>query len=145
VSRRRHIGWRTKYAAALLKLRDVPYEHAKLMHEDQIISLYQVHHNRQHAIDKDAPLDGIDVDHFSNLEPMLRPEHKDRFPRDNAAAKKVTRIVRDNDAAVSRLLRRDTGDLVRQPRKAIIRNRGFDKTRTRKFSGKVVPREARRS
>lgn len=67
---RKHIGWKTKYAAALLKLGDVEYLHAKQMSEDQIISLYHVHHNIHHA-------DG-GVDEYWNVEPMLIAPHKER-------------------------------------------------------------------
>jgi hypothetical protein len=102
MSRRRKISFKTKYAAALLKLGDVPYEHAKLMHEDQIISLYDVHHNKLHATDQD--------DHFSNIEPMLRPEHKARFAKDNAAAKRATRLARVSAEASRRLLAKDRGE-----------------------------------
>lgn len=84
---RKRIPWKTKYAAALLALGHVPYEHAKLMHEDQIISLYQIDHGMLHAFD------GPDA--FWNLTPKLVREHREKSKRDKSITAKADRI---NDA-----------------------------------------------
>lgn len=102
MTRRGHISWKTKYAAALRLVGDIPYSHAKLMHEDQIISLFEVAHGILHAVDP--------IDEHWNLTPMLKSEHKADFAKDNTAAKKVTRMIRANDAAVNRLLAKATGE-----------------------------------
>jgi hypothetical protein len=102
MSRRGYISFRTKYAAALRIIGGISYEHAKAMHEEQMISLFQVNHDIQHGV---KPID----EHW-NLTPMLRPEHKDRFAEDNRVVKKVVRIERANNAAVSRLLARDPSE-----------------------------------
>ena len=54
-------------------------------------------------------------------------------------AKKKTTIDRKNIAKVHRLLKRKDG--TRRPRKAIS-SKGFDRTKTRKFNGQVVPRQS---
>src|SRR5882672_6296640 len=60
--RRKHISLVTKLASALLALGHVRYEDAKLMTQDQIISLYQFDHGILHAIDP--------INEFWNLTPM---------------------------------------------------------------------------
>jgi hypothetical protein len=126
VTARAHISWKTKYACALLKLGDVPYEHAKQIHQDQIISLYEVHHNKLHALQPD--------NHFSNLEPLLRPEHKARFPKDNAAAKKITRIARVTAEASRRLLAKHQGEPAPERADPASSPAASRKTRARKAS-----------
>jgi 5-methylcytosine-specific restriction endonuclease McrA len=61
---------------------------------------------------------------FSNLRPLHAECHKIKSAADVAANAKVKRL---------------TGQTCNRP-KAKIRSRGFDKTRTRKFSGEVVVR-----
>lgn len=101
MTRRAHIGWKTKYAAALLKLGDVPYEHAKEMHQDQIISLYDVHHNIRHALGG-----GI---HFSNLEPMLRAPHRAISRKDNTTIAHVKQLNRDHEDFRRLILEKEPG------------------------------------
>jgi hypothetical protein len=86
VARRKYISWKTKYAAALLKLGDVPYSDAKLMTEDQIISLYRVDHNILH--ETGHPL----RDSFWNLTPMLILAHKEKTRHDATVIAKSRRI-----------------------------------------------------
>lgn len=81
---RAHIGLQTKLASALLALGHVPYEHAKLMSPQQIISLYQFHHNILHST--------VPVDEFWNLAPLLIGEHRARFHQDAAVAAKIKRL-----------------------------------------------------
>jgi len=81
---RAHIPLKTLLASALRALGHVPYEHAKLMTADQIISLYQWHHNILHSTEP--------INEFWNIEPMLIAEHRRRFPIDAAAAAKIKRI-----------------------------------------------------
>jgi hypothetical protein len=60
---------KTKCAAALLALGDIPHEDAKKMTSDQIISLYHYdHHPRRKA-------EGGD-DHPSNFTPRLIADHR---------------------------------------------------------------------
>lgn len=61
-------------AACLRELFDIPYEHAKQMSAEQIISLVQFNHIHLHAQNKHEPW----VDAHWNLEPMLIAPHKER-------------------------------------------------------------------
>lgn len=63
---------RDKLAAALRELLEIPYDHAKLMSAEQIISLVQWHHIHYHADKKDDP----DVDAHWNLDPLLIGGHR---------------------------------------------------------------------
>lgn len=84
MAKRGHISWKTKYAAALLELGDVPYEDAKLMHEDQIISLYHVDHGELHNFTQN--------DVFWNLTPRLIAPHREKSKIDTKIAAKAKRI-----------------------------------------------------
>lgn len=129
MTRRAYISFKTKYAAALRIIGGIPYLHAKAMHEDQLISLFDYHHDIQHGLKPNDPM----INHHSNGTPMLRPEHKARFARDNAAVKKVTRLNRASDAAVNRLLAKQAGaPLERTSRwpSRKIQSRGFQRGRS---------------
>lgn len=93
---RKAISWKTKYAAALLKLGDVEYPHAKQMHEDQIISLYHVHHNIHHA-------DG-GADEYWNIEPMLIAPHKERTAKIDVPTIAKNKRIRRKAAAHQEIL-----------------------------------------
>jgi len=74
----------TKLASALLALGHVRYEDAKLMTQDQIISLYQFDHGILHAIDP--------INEFWNLTPMLVKDHREKSRRDTSIIAKVKRL-----------------------------------------------------
>lgn len=82
--KRKTISLRTKLAATLLRLGDVPYEHAKLLHEDQIISLYHFDHGILHAVEVN--------DLFWNLTPRLIAPHKEKSKKDTSTVAKVKRL-----------------------------------------------------
>lgn len=82
-----------------------------------------------------SPGDKIEWDHvqalvhagghvFTNIRPLHEECHKAKTARDVAANAKVKRL---------------RGETCQGP-KAKIHSRGFDKTRTRRFDGQVVPR-----
>lgn len=158
--RRAHIGWKTHYAAALLALRQVPYDDAKRMTEDQIISLYHLDHNILHETEDP------NRDLFWNLTPMFIGAHRVKTKKDIAIVAKSRRIRKRLAAstdAIHELLHGEAGQgpawqgsarqgEVRQGMawrgkakqgKARIRSRGFDKTKTRGFDGKVRKRRKR--
>jgi hypothetical protein len=84
---RKHLRLKTKLAAALLTLGDVKHEHAKLMTEDQICSLYQFDHwPVRHA-------DG-GTDHPSNLTPRLIKPHREKSKHDASDRTKERRVRR---------------------------------------------------
>lgn len=118
---RKAISWKTKYAAALRLIGVIPYEHAKAMHEDQMIALFEAHHDIQHGLTAN--------DHHSNITPMLRPEHKARFAADNRAVKKTKKIERKHAEHKNRMAAPQhmaAPEPERRP-KARIANRPFPK------------------
>jgi len=82
---RMHITLKTKLASTLLALGDIDYEHAKLMADGDIISLYHWDHNILHAIEPGN-------DHFSNLKPMLIAAHRQKSKTDAGIIAKSKRI-----------------------------------------------------
>lgn len=68
--KRGHISYKTKLAAALRELAQIPHAHAKLMTADNIISLFQFHHIEYHA-------DSANDAHY-NLDPTLIRAHRKR-------------------------------------------------------------------
>jgi hypothetical protein len=166
VARRKHISDKTKLAATLLARGEIPYNHAKLMTAAQIISLYEWHHNVHHsAAGKQTVVEN--VDHFSNLEPILIHAHLERTKLDRKIIAKIKRMRPRAPAPVEFFPRtmeairagleegmRNAYDRTRHPPdrysenygaidwkakpKRKIRSRGFDKTRRRTMRGKVV-------
>ena len=86
-----------KLAAALRELLQIPHEHAKLMTEDQIISLVQWHHIEYHAT-------GGTVDHW-NLDPLTIRGHRARTAKiDVPQIAKTRRISKSEEEFRQRLL-----------------------------------------
>jgi len=159
VAKRKHITLKTKLAATLRRLGDIPYRDAKLMTEDQIISLYQFDHNILHETKHP------DRDKWWNLEPLLIRAHRKKTKRDahviakgrriraKLPNKKMVAALDELDSAVrTPKLRIGPGEarqsaygvLAAAPRPARsrrkLRSRGFDKTLRRRMDGTVVRR-----
>lgn len=145
MSRRKHISWKTKCAAALLELRRVPYGDAKQMTEDQFLSLFHFDHNMLHSSEHE------DRDRFWNLTPTFIMAHREKTKIDAKIIAKARRISRKtfitilprsrDDDWIGNVLDNGFGrQLSKRQRKAIIRSRGFDKTRRKKMDGTVVKR-----
>ena len=157
MTKRGHISWKTKCAAALLDAQLIRerfglhprrwYDDAKQMTEDQFLSLFQFDHNMLHEIMLQT--DNQDRDMFWNLTPMLIQAHREKTKTDIKAIAKgrrirgkrlLTQIISwgddpkkwDHDV-VERYVK------VAAPRRK-LRSRGFDKTKRRTMRGKVVPR-----
>ena len=78
--RRKAITLRTKLAAALCTLLEIPHDHAKAMHEEQILSLVQWdHYPLRHA-------DGGPDAHW-NLRPLLIAEHDFKTFKNNGTGR----------------------------------------------------------
>lgn len=103
---RKHISLKTKLAAALLALGDIPYDDAKQMTADQIVSLYQFDHGILHAIDP--------IDEPWNLTPRLIAPHRAKSRRDMSAVAKVRRLEPDAIEFRRKVLARPCGQK-RQP------------------------------
>lgn len=84
MTKRAHIPMETKLASALLALGEIPYDHAKLMTVDQIISLYHFDHNILHAIEVN--------NEFWNLTPLGIMAHRAKSKRDAGIIAKGKRI-----------------------------------------------------
>lgn len=163
---RKHLSERTLRASLLVQLGLIPYEDAKKMTVDQVISLFHVDHNILHETghpDRDA---------FWNLTHRLIKEHREKTKQDVAIIAKGRRIrqknylieinremrdfVRENpDRALAEAFQQGTFEGREQANKAWseeatrpggalrwrkIRSRGFDKTRRRKMDGTVEKR-----
>lgn len=156
---RKHITDKTKLAALLVIWGRIPYEHAKLMTDDQVCSLVQWHHNILHSFKTE------DRDHHSNLAPMWIREHREQTKidrkvidkskriREKWVDPKLARFYRDHDAAErtptrgqgrAELRQSAYGVLAVAPRPARpkhkLQSRGFDKTRRRHMDGRVTKR-----
>lgn len=88
---RTHISFKTKLASALLALGHIPYNDAKVMTTDQMLSLYHFDHN------KFAAHDG--GEHFSNLEPMLIHNHRKKTAKIDIPAIAKSKRIRRKEAA----------------------------------------------
>lgn len=127
MAQRGHISMTTKCASALLQLRDpatgellIPYEHAKLMTSDQIISLFQFDHGILHAFDP--------IDEAWNLTPRLIVAHREKSKRDKAITAKAARIDKMNAAHAVAMAEPAPTDPVPVPaRRSRIPSRPFPK------------------
>jgi hypothetical protein len=134
---RKHTSWKTKYASALLALGHIPYDDAKLMTEDQIISLYQLDHNILYETGNP------DRDKYWNLTPMLIKEHREKTKRDVKVIAKGKRLREKHrtpgeHATITLAQLERQMKTVAHARKLI--SRGFDKTLRKKVNGKVERR-----
>jgi hypothetical protein len=175
IRKRKHISWKTKCAAAILdgmlmreRYRLHPgrwYDDAKLMTEDQFLSLFNFDHSILHSSEDE------DCDKFWNLAPMLILDHREKTKTDAKIVAKSKRIrKRVSDSAEMRIgpgkkrqkargtraaatypartlqlaqLKTegesyDPWKPARTPRK--LRSRGFNRRLKRKLDGTVVKR-----
>src|SRR5215472_11874885 len=138
-SKREHISITTKLASALLASGDVLYDDAKLMHEDQIISLYHFDHGVLYANKNTTRSVGLrDINHFSNLTPRLIKEHREKTKNDLKVIAKSKRLRRKMEPTLRDLMAlylAIPGNAVEHiyAKRAKLRSRGFDRTLTRKF------------
>lgn len=112
---------KAKLAAALRELFKIPYEHAKLMTDEQVLSLFQWQHIHYHSQNRDEPW----VDAHWNLEPLLIGDHKEITAKvDLPQIGKTRRITKAQEEFRQRLL---TPRDQRPPKKRTIQSRGFQK------------------
>lgn len=101
---RSHISLKTKLAAAICELLAIPHEHAKLITEDQVLSLVNWDHYpiRRH----DGLVLGMtvaEVDHHSNIVPKTIMAHRKKtaeIDQPQIAKTKRTHITQAQHAAV---------------------------------------------
>jgi len=98
MSKRKHISWKTKCAAAvldgMLERSRAWYDDAKKMTEDQFLSLFQFDHNILH--ESRHP----DRDKFWNLTPKLIRAHREKTKRDAKIIAKGRRIRRQGHSGL---------------------------------------------
>lgn len=82
--KRKHISLKTKLAAALKWIGEIPHDDAKQMTEDQIISLFHWDHNQLFI--HGGP------DKFWNLTPILILSHRKKTAKDKAIIAKTNRL-----------------------------------------------------
>lgn len=129
-----------KLASALLRIKRgdgwlIPEPHRSLGTAEEICALVQWDHVVLHA--HGGPLTP------QNLDPMLTADHREKSRSDTSKAAKSKRISAKHEAFRARMLAKlqsDVDDIKAGKPKAKIANRGFSKTMTKTFSGKVIPR-----
>lgn len=111
-------------------VRAIPYEDAKKMTADQVISLFQFDHGIHHAID------GEHI-HWNYTARMIA-EHRIKTSKiDRPQIDKTKRIVEEQDAFRARMLAKSTGEQSRPATpKAKLQSRGFQGSR--KFDDTVT-------
>ncbi len=141
---RKAISKDEKLASALLELQrlrgdPIDRESAKAMTAAQIVSLFQFDHDAGYVAH------GAD-NHPTGLTPLLISEHREKTRKDKGIIAKCARVSKAHEAFRSRLLSKQNGDgeeMVKGRRKkggATLRSRGFDKSKRKLMSGKVVER-----
>lgn len=115
MTKRRRITLKDKLASALRELLRIPYDDAKQMTADQVISLVHFDHGILHAVD---PVD----DHW-NLTPRLIAPHREKSRKDTGIVAKVRRLTKDQEEFQRRVLQRECGQK-REPKRT-IQSRGF--------------------
>ena len=96
MAKRAHIALKIQLAAALVQIGEIPYEHAKAMSPDQIISLFALDHGIFHA------WGGAD-EHW-NLRFRLRREHIEKTKTDVGIIAKARRLTKAQEEFRSRLM-----------------------------------------
>lgn len=107
---REHISTKTVLAAAICQLLEIPHEHAKLMHEEQVISL--IHRDHYPVRRADGLAMGMtveEVDHHSNI--FLRPimSHREKTAREDIPQMAKSKRVRLKQAKHAAAIAAKTG------------------------------------
>lgn len=108
--KRKRLSLKTQLASALRELFQIPYDDAKQMTADQIISLVQFDHGILHAV---RPID----EHW-NITPRLIQEHRRKSTKDTGTVAKVRRLTASQEEFRRRVLARECGEK-RAPKQTI--------------------------
>lgn len=99
--RRKEPTLKAKLAAVIRQLLGIPFEHARLMTDDQMISLVQFNHILYHGQNKDEPW----VDDHWNMEALTIMAHRERTAKvDVPQIAKTRRISAAHEEFRQRLL-----------------------------------------
>lgn len=116
---------KAKLAAVVRQLLGIPFDHARLMTDDQVISLVQFNHILYHADHKHEPW----VDDHWNLEAMTIMAHRERTAKiDIPQIAKTRRITKSEAEFRERLL---TPRDQREPKKSRWGKRPFPTRRAK--------------
>lgn len=99
--KRKRLPLKTQLASALRELFQIPYDDAKQMTADQVISLVQFDHGILHAV---RPID----EHW-NITPRLIQEHRRKSAKDTSTVAKVRRLTKTQEEFRRRVLARECG------------------------------------
>jgi hypothetical protein len=133
--KRKRLSLKTQLASALRELFRLPYEDAKQMTADQVISLAHFDHGILHAIDV--------VDEHWNLTPRLIAEHRTKSRKDTGIVAKVRRLTADQEDFQRRVLQRECGE--KRVAKRTISSRPFpDAISMERMEYLMGPRRPRR-
>lgn len=114
-----------KLAATIRQLLNIPFDHARLMTDDQVISLVQFNHILYHSQNKHEPW----VDEHWNLEAMTIMAHRERTAKiDLPQIGKTRRITKTEAEFRERLL---TPRDQREPKKSRWGKRPFPTRRAK--------------
>lgn len=113
-----------KLAACIRELLKIPYEHAKLMTDDQVLSLVQWNHIHYHAQNKDEPW----VDEHWNIEPLTIMAHRHRTAKIDVPQIAKTKRIRNEHEDFRRKLLTPRDE--RKPRQSRWGSRKFQNRRT---------------
>lgn len=111
MSGREHISLKTKLAAAICTLLEIPHEHQQLMSADQVLSLVQWDH---YPIRRD---DGLklgmsvtEVDHHSNIRPLSIMAHREKTAKIDIPQINKSRRCRENEARRAAVMAAKSGN-----------------------------------
>ena len=119
---RAYISLRTKLASALLALGQIPRADAKLMSEQQLLSLYNFDHIELFSLTQN--------DAYWNLQPMLIVPHREKSRQDTSIAAKVKRLEPAAEEFRRKVLAKSCG--ATRERLSRIRSRGFGPKKPRR-------------
>lgn len=136
--KRKHISLKTRCASLIIQCGLIPYDDAKLMTDDQILSLTEIDHNVLHETGHP------NRDRAYNLTHMLIKAHREKTKQDAKVIAKGRRIRAKQKMylAASTGLYESTGGPFRKigSRVRKIQSRGFIKAFRRKMDGTVEKR-----
>lgn len=118
---RKAVSLKSKLAAALRELAEIPMDHARQMTADQVISLFQFNHILLHRDHQHEPW----VDDHWNIEPLLIKAHRERTAKiDVPQIAKTKRISQAHEEFRARLLQPRDQRLPRQskwPKRSLMK------------------------
>lgn len=111
--RRDHIPLKTQLAAALCQIGEIPYEHAKGLTPEQVLSLFHLDHGIFHAWEVSPG----EYDKHWNMRFRFIAEHREKTKTDIKIIAKTKRLTKSNEEFRARLLAKADGEPTRTKQK----------------------------